>query len=82
MDMVRIVAKTLGVDEFNIGSVSIPQHIILNGGLKTYTQWITFFEHEDDDEYDGMMGLNDDEDPRVLVSFQVSQTQPKEENNK
>ena len=71
MDMVRIVAKQMGVDEVNIGSVSIPQHIILNGGLSSYRQWITFFDNCEDDEYDGQMGLNDDEDPRVLVLFQT-----------
>jgi hypothetical protein len=49
--------------------VSIPQQIIYNGGVGTYTQWITLFEHEDDDEYDGEMGINDEEDPRVKVRF-------------
>lgn len=51
--MVKIVAKTLGVDEQGVGSISIPQYIILNGGLASHNQWITLFEHEDDDEYDG-----------------------------
>lgn len=36
-EMIRIVAKTLGPDEKIIGSISIPQHIILNGGLSNYT---------------------------------------------
>ena len=49
----------------NIGSVSVPQYIVLNGGLNTFTQWITLFEHEEDDEYDGEMGVNDDEEPRL-----------------
>ncbi len=44
-DMVKIVVKTLGVDEVNVGSISIPQYVIINGGLKSYTQWITLFEH-------------------------------------
>lgn len=52
-DMVKIVAKTLGVDEIIVGSISVPQYIILNGGLNSYNQWITLFEHTDDDEYDG-----------------------------
>lgn len=54
---------------FSLGSVSIPQQIIYNGGLDTYTQWITLFEHDDDDEYDGEMGIDDDEDPRISVRF-------------
>ena len=56
----------------NIGSVSIPQYIILNGGLNTFTQWITLFEHEEDDEYDGEMGINDDEEPRMQVKFTIA----------
>ena len=57
----------------NIGSVSIPQYIILNGGLNTYTQWVTLFEHVEDDEYDGEMGINDDEEPRLKITFEIEQ---------
>ena len=32
-DMIKIVAKTLGKDEIIVGSISIPQYIILNGGI-------------------------------------------------
>ena len=34
-DKIVIITKTVG-DEFSVGSVSIPQHIIQNGGLNTY----------------------------------------------
>lgn len=75
-DMIKIIAKTLGTDEINIGSISIPQYIILNGGLTSHTQWITLFEHLDDDEYDGQMGIHDDEEPRIKLHFSVSQNVP------
>ena len=71
-DKIVIIATAPGLEE-NIGSVSIPQYIILNGGLNTYEQWITLFEHEEDDEYDGEMGLNDDEEPRIQVKFEIAQ---------
>lgn len=61
------------VASHGLGSVSIPQHIILAGGLKTYQMWVTLFESPDDDEYDGVMGCNDYEDPRVLLTFTVEQ---------
>jgi hypothetical protein len=48
----------------------------LNGGVNTYDQWITLFEWQDDDEYDGMMGVDDDEEPMVLVRFKTSQDVP------
>jgi len=69
-EKILIVTKTIG-DEYNVGSVSIPQHIVLNGGLNSYTQWITLFEHRDDDEYDGMMGVMDEETPKILVNFVI-----------
>ena len=59
-DRITFICKGRDLPE-NIGSVSIPQFIVLNGGLNTYNQWITLFEHEEDDEYDGEMGVNDDE---------------------
>ena len=31
--------------------------------------WITLFDDQGDDEYDGAMGLDDDEEPRVLVDI-------------
>lgn len=35
------------------------------------------FDHIDDDEYDGQLGINDDEDPRILVSFDLTNSLPK-----
>ena len=33
--------------------------------------WITLFDDQGDDEYDGAMGLDDDEEPRVLVDIRL-----------
>ena len=71
-ERITFVVKAKGLAE-NIGSVSIPQFIVLNGGLNTYEQWITLFEHEEDDEYDGEMGLNDDEEPMLQIKFEICQ---------
>lgn len=47
---------------------------MLEGQLnKKYTQWITLFDDQGDDEYDGALGLNDDEEPRVLFEFTLSE---------
>ena len=49
-DKVIIVCQTttpLVDGAYQLGSVSIPQTIIYNGGVGTYMQWITLFEHED-----------------------------------
>jgi hypothetical protein len=46
----------------------------MDGNLgQTYSTWITLFDDQGDDEYDGAMGLNDDEDPRVQLEFTVTQ---------
>lgn len=35
--------------------------------------WITLFDDQGDDEYDGAMGLHDDEEPRIYVEFTVKE---------
>lgn len=32
-------------------------------------QWITLFDHPDDDVYDGLLGEDDEEVPRIQVEF-------------
>jgi hypothetical protein len=36
-----------------------------------YVQWITIFDHPDDDQYDGFLGEDDAESPRIKVEFMV-----------
>lgn len=38
---------------------------------QSYKQWITLFDHPDDDIYDGVLGEDDDEEPRLLIEFVV-----------
>lgn len=40
---------------------------------QVYSMWITLFDDQADDEYDGAMGLNDDEEPRILVEMVVNE---------
>lgn len=51
-------------------------------GESRYKQWITLFDHFDDDEYDGDFGENDEETPRVQFLFSIeediTQSQPLE----
>ena len=79
-DKVVVVVKSLGRDEVKVGSISIPQEIFYTAGVDgsgKYKQWITLFDHIDDDEYDGEMGETDDEPPRVHFSFHIqTETNP------
>ena len=49
--------------------------MFLSSGESRYKQWITLFDHLDDDEYDGDFGDNDEETPRVQFLFTVEPEQ-------
>lgn len=71
---VVLIIKDIQNDEPYVGSVSIPRSIFLEGQMnQAHKMWITLFDDQGDDEYDGAMGLNDDEDPRVLMEFTITQ---------
>ena len=36
-----------------------------------YIQWITVFDHPDDDVYDGVLGEDDEETPRIRLEIAV-----------
>lgn len=74
-----LVAKNLGEDEERHGSVTFllesyfgeaSAHPVEIG--RPYTQWITLFDHPDDDVYDGILLENDEEVPRVQIEFTVT----------
>ena len=66
------IIKDIQDDEPYVGSVSIVRSIFLEGALNNpYKMWVTLFDDQNDDEYDGAMGLQDDEDPRVLLEFTI-----------
>jgi chromosome segregation ATPase len=67
--VIRVTAKGLGNDG-RIGSVSIKASTFIDYAQKsTKETWITLFDHEDDDEYDGQFNEDDQEAPRIKVSF-------------
>ena len=79
--MVRIVARDGlssedPVKQTHIGSISfgIKKYLGEVALGEKFTKWITLFEDELDDEYDGDFQEDDHELPMILVSFQISQT--------
>jgi len=57
----------------SIGSISFPGYMFLNCPLKkTRKVWITLFDYVEDDEYDGDLVENDDENPRILVQYKLT----------
>jgi len=68
-----LICKDIENDEPYCGSVSIPRSIILEGEIDVpYKQWITLFDDQADDEYDGAMGINDEEEPRILFEMTIT----------
>lgn len=68
-----IIVKDIQNDDPYVGSVSINRSILTEGDLgRSYKMWITLFDDQGDDDYDGALGLHDDEEPRILVEFTVT----------
>ena len=77
-DRLVISAKNLQTEERH-GSVtfflenyfsSLSQDIEVG---RVYRHWITLFDHPDDDVYDGVIGEDDDEIPRVYLEIMVEE---------
>lgn len=69
------IVKDIQNENPYVGSVSIAKSILMEGNLnQPYSMWITLFDDQADDEYDGAMGLNDDEEPRILVELVIKET--------
>ena len=75
-----MVVKDIENDEPYAGSVSIPRSILQGSGMDeefrlnhAYQMWITLFDDQNDDEYDGALGIQDDEVPRVLIEITISE---------
>ena len=54
-----------------VGSVSIPQDLFFFSGQSRHLQWITLFDHLEDDEYDGDFTEEDEEMPRIQLMFNI-----------
>lgn len=39
---------------------------------KRFRHWVTVFEHEHDDIFDGQLGEQDDEQPRILLDYSIA----------
>lgn len=67
--IIRVTVKGLVGDE-RIGSVSFLASTFHSyAAKKTKEYWITLFDHQDDDLYDGNFAENDTELPRIKISF-------------
>jgi hypothetical protein len=78
LEKLVLVAKNLGEDEERHGSVTflLENYFGVEADVKLghrYVQWITLFDHPDDDIYDGLLNEDDEEVPRVQLEFLVEE---------
>lgn len=56
-----------------MGSISFPSYVFLQSNLNVKQKiWITLFDYIEDDEYDGDLGEDDEEKPRVQVEYKLT----------
>ena len=73
-----ISAKNLQTEERH-GSVSFVLETYFSSGNpevevgRIYRQWVTLFDHPDDDVFDGLIGEDDDELPRILLEIIIEE---------
>ena len=73
-DKLVIIVQTTD-KSLKIGSISIPQDLFFACGPSRHLQWLTLFDHLEDDEYDGDLTEEDEEMPRIQVMFQINKYQ-------
>lgn len=68
--MIQFRLVTSGEHKKYVGSISFPLKDIftLSGNFK---QWFTIFDTLDDDIFDGYLGVDDEEKPRIYVGFEI-----------
>jgi hypothetical protein len=67
--IIRVTVKGLS-NSARFGSISFdPSVFIKHAGNSTRDIWVTLFDHEDDDLYDGNLLEDDPDQPRVKISF-------------
>lgn len=61
-----IICKIMGETD-HLASISIPHDLILRASPGEHTQWITLYENRDEDAYNGQLGINDGDEPRIQI---------------
>ena len=68
----QVIVKRVGVEDAQrFGSVSFHLKKLASGVGNTYMQWVTLFDDMHDDMYDGQLGEDDWELPRILIEYSV-----------
>jgi hypothetical protein len=68
----QIIIKRLGGDDKDrFGSLSIALKKLAQGTGHTFVHWVTLFDDLDDDMFDGQLGEDDFDMPRMLIEYSI-----------
>jgi hypothetical protein len=70
MDLMIQFRLVSTLDRAYVGSISFPLREVFSVRAN-FKQWLTVFDTIDDDIFDGTIGIDDDEKPRILVGFEI-----------
>mmetsp|Transcript_9232 Transcript_9232/g.7002 ORF Transcript_9232/g.7002 Transcript_9232/m.7002 type:complete len:80 (-) Transcript_9232:348-587(-) len=63
--------KRLGDESSRFGSVSISAKKLAQGAGHIFMHWVTLFDELDDDLFDGQLGEDDQDLPRILLEYSI-----------
>lgn len=68
----QIIMKKVGSgDKDRFGSISLSLKKLSQGMGTSFLHWVTLFDDLDDDIFDGQLGEDDYEQPRILLEYSV-----------
>jgi len=67
----QIILKRVGSERERFGSISFSLKKLAAGMGSTFCHWVTLFDSLDDDAFDGALGQDDYDLPRVLLEYSV-----------
>ncbi|CDW82569.1 UNKNOWN [Stylonychia lemnae] len=68
----QIILKKIGAEDKNrFGSIRFSLKKLCQGIGNTYMHWVTLFDDLEDDMYDGQLGEDDYEQPRILIEYTI-----------
>jgi len=69
---IQIIVKELGKDETRFGSVSFPVKKLAQAAGNSFIHWATLFENLQDDGFDGVLGEDEQDFPRIMLEYSIT----------
>jgi hypothetical protein len=67
----QLIVKQRGKDDSRFGSVSFSMKKLAAGMGNSFIHWVTLFQNLKEDTFEGVLGENEGDCPRLLVEYSV-----------